>query len=82
MDVHILVNPDISITAAHAIAESLEEALACGLPRPVNIMVHGARQPATEGLRRPRSGDIGRLKPPVLVFNVSEAEEAAQDPAL
>lgn len=40
MDVHILVNPDISITAAHAIAESLEEALHAGLPRPVNIMVH------------------------------------------
>ena len=40
MDVHILVNPDISVTEAHAVAESLEEALAAGLSRPVNIMVH------------------------------------------
>jgi cation diffusion facilitator family transporter len=40
MDVHILVNPDISITAAHKIAESLEEALHAGLSRPANIMVH------------------------------------------
>lgn len=40
MDVHILVDPDINITAAHAIAESLEEALHAGLSRPANIMVH------------------------------------------
>ncbi|MBE0536369.1 MAG: cation transporter [Phycisphaerae bacterium] len=40
MDVHILVDPQISITEAHEIAESLEEALHAGLTRPVNIMVH------------------------------------------
>jgi len=40
MDVHILVNPALSITEAHTIAESLEEALHASLSRPVNIMVH------------------------------------------
>ncbi len=50
MDVHILVNPDISITEAHAIAESLEQALHAQLSRPANIMVH--IEPDTASHRR------------------------------
>ncbi len=40
VDVHILVDPQLNITAAHEIAESLEEAMHARLTRPVNITVH------------------------------------------
>lgn len=40
IDLHILVDPKLDITAAHEIAESLEEAMHARLTRPVNIMVH------------------------------------------
>jgi cation diffusion facilitator family transporter len=40
LDVHILVDPDLKIAAAHEIAESLEGALDEQISRPVNITVH------------------------------------------
>jgi len=40
IDLHILVDPELNITAAHEIAESLENAMHARLTRPVNIMVH------------------------------------------
>jgi len=40
LDVHILVDPNLSIAAAHEISESLEKALDEQLIRPVNITVH------------------------------------------
>ncbi len=40
IDLHILVDPKLDITAAHEIAESLEDAMHARLTRPVNIMVH------------------------------------------
>ncbi len=40
IDLHILVDPQLDITAAHEIAESLEEAMHARLTRPVNITVH------------------------------------------
>ena len=40
LDLHILVDPDLNITAAHEIAESLENALDEQIARPVNITVH------------------------------------------
>ena len=40
LDLHILVGPDLTITAAHEIAETLETTLHKQLPRPVNITVH------------------------------------------
>ena len=40
LDLHILVDPDLSIGAAHEIAESLENALDEQITRPVNITVH------------------------------------------
>jgi cation diffusion facilitator family transporter len=40
LDLHILVDPDLSIAAAHQIAESLEGALHKQITRPVNITVH------------------------------------------
>jgi len=40
LDLHILVDPDLSITAAHQIAENLENALDEQITRPVNITVH------------------------------------------
>ena len=40
LDLHILVDPDLSIGAAHEIAESLENALHEQITRPVNITVH------------------------------------------
>jgi len=40
LDVHILVDPDLKITEAHAIADALERALHEGMSRPLNIMVH------------------------------------------
>jgi len=40
LDLHILVDPDLSVSAGHAIAESLEESLHKQIIRPVNITVH------------------------------------------
>lgn len=40
MDLHILVDPQLNISAAHEISESLENALDEELTRPVNITVH------------------------------------------
>jgi len=40
LDLHILVDPNISISAAHDISERLETALHNRLTRPVNILVH------------------------------------------
>jgi len=40
LDLHILVDPDLNISAAHKISESLETALNEQITRPVNITVH------------------------------------------
>ena len=40
LDLHILVDPDLNIAAAHEIADSLENDLHEQIPRPVNITVH------------------------------------------
>jgi cation diffusion facilitator family transporter len=40
LDLHILVDPDLNVAAAHEIAETLESALHEQIPRPVNITVH------------------------------------------
>ena len=40
LDLHILVDPNLSIAAAHEIASSLENALHEQIARPVNITVH------------------------------------------
>ncbi len=40
LDLHILVDPNLTIAAAHEIASSLENALQEQIPRPVNITVH------------------------------------------
>ena len=40
LDLHILVDPDLSVAAAHQIAENLENALDEQIARPVNITVH------------------------------------------
>ncbi|GAI48247.1 unnamed protein product, partial [marine sediment metagenome] len=40
LDLHILVDPDLTIAAAHEVAESLESTLHEQISRPVNITVH------------------------------------------
>jgi cation diffusion facilitator family transporter len=40
LDLHILVSPDLNVTAAHGIAEGLENALHEQMARPINIVVH------------------------------------------
>ena len=40
LDLHILVDPNLSISAAHEISEKLETTLQQQLTRPVNIIVH------------------------------------------
>jgi cation diffusion facilitator family transporter len=40
LDLHILVNPELNIAAAHEISESLENTLDKEISRPVNITVH------------------------------------------
>jgi cation diffusion facilitator family transporter len=40
LDLHILVDPDLSLAAAHEISENLEKALDEQITRPVNITVH------------------------------------------
>jgi len=50
LDLHILVDPNLDIAAAHEISESLETALDEQLTRPVNITVH--IEPDIPALRR------------------------------
>ena len=50
LDLHILVDPDLNITAAHEIAESLEKTLDEQINRPINITVH--IEPDTPELRK------------------------------
>lgn len=40
LDLHILVDPDLNVTAAHEIAERLERAMDEQIPRPTNITIH------------------------------------------
>lgn len=40
LDLHILVDPDLNIAAAHEIAENLEKAVARQTSQPINITVH------------------------------------------
>jgi cation diffusion facilitator family transporter len=40
LDLHILVDPDLNVAAAHKISESLEDTLHEQITRPVNITVH------------------------------------------
>ena len=40
LDLHILVDPELKITATHEIAENLEKALDEQITRPINITVH------------------------------------------
>jgi len=50
LDLHILVNPELKITAAHEIAENLEKTLGEQITRPINITVH--IEPDTPELRK------------------------------
>jgi cation diffusion facilitator family transporter len=50
LDLHILVDPDLKITAAHEIAERLEKTLDEKMTRPINITVH--IEPDTPELRK------------------------------
>jgi len=50
LDLHILVDPELNIAAAHEIAENLENALDEEISRPVNITVH--IEPDTPELRK------------------------------
>lgn len=53
LDVHILVDPDLNVAAAHEISEGLEDRLDREIPRPVNITVH--IEPDLPAFRRQRS---------------------------
>lgn len=50
LDLHILVDPNLKITAAHEISERLEKALDEQITRPINITVH--IEPDTPELRK------------------------------
>jgi len=50
LDLHILVDPELKITSAHEIAESLEKTLDEQITRPINITVH--IEPDTPELRK------------------------------
>jgi cation diffusion facilitator family transporter len=50
LDLHILVDPELKITAAHEIAESLEKTLDEQITRPINITIH--IEPDTPELRK------------------------------
>ena len=50
LDLHILVDPELNIAAAHEITESLENALDEEISRPVNITIH--IEPDTPELRK------------------------------
>ena len=51
LDVHILVDPELNIAAAHDISENLEKSLEEQITRPINITVH--IEPDLPELRKP-----------------------------
>jgi cation diffusion facilitator family transporter len=57
LDLHILVDPDLNIAAAHEIAENLEKAVAEQIFQPVNITVH--IEPDIPELRKPDESKEG-----------------------
>ena len=52
LDLHILVDPDLTVTEGHEIADSLERTLHEQIPQPVNVMVH--IEPDTPRMRQER----------------------------
>jgi cation diffusion facilitator family transporter len=50
LDLHILVDPDLNVTAAHQIAERLERSLDEQITRPINITIH--IEPDTPEMRK------------------------------
>ena len=50
VSLHILVDPDLSITAAHEITERLEDTLEQQIKHPINITIH--IEPDTPELRK------------------------------
>ncbi len=50
LDLHILVDPELSVSAAHGISENLEKALDEQITRPINITVH--IEPDTPEMRK------------------------------
>ena len=50
LDLHILVDPALTVTEGHEIAESLERDLREQMPQPVNVMVHV--EPDTPPMRK------------------------------
>lgn len=50
LDLHILVDPDLNVTAAHKITETLEKTLDEQIARPINITIH--IEPDTPELRK------------------------------
>ena len=50
LDVHILVNPELNVSAAHQISENLEKSLEEQVSRPVNITIH--IEPDTPEMRK------------------------------
>ncbi|MFC1737870.1 cation diffusion facilitator family transporter [Planctomycetota bacterium] len=61
LDLHVLVDPNLNIAAAHEISENLEKTLCEQIVRPVNIIVH--LEPDTPEMRK---------KPPVSPDEVGE----------
>ena len=62
LDLHILVDPELSVTAAHEIAERLERAVDDQIARPTNITVH--IEPDTPEMRARDAEDAGRTSNP------------------
>jgi len=50
LDLHILVDAALNITAAHEISEKLEKSLRENIPRPINIVIH--IEPDVDGMRK------------------------------
>jgi divalent metal cation (Fe/Co/Zn/Cd) transporter len=40
LDLHILVDPELNVAAAHEISENLEKTLDERISRPINIVIH------------------------------------------
>jgi len=55
LDLHILVEPELTVAAAHGIAEKLEQTLHQELARPANIMIH--IEPDTPQMREVSASD-------------------------
>jgi divalent metal cation (Fe/Co/Zn/Cd) transporter len=62
-DMHLEVNPDMSVRESHALAHGVKEDIQRQLPQVVEVTIHVEPAWALSGGKPPESGETGRPTP-------------------